>query len=74
MAPMISGSKLKDEGDELFDKDSFKQRKIYQLREHVEKISDLLEINLVKRLEKFITIKKQKVFMAQLLQRKRRTS
>ena len=29
MAPMISGSKLKDEGDELFDKDSFKQRKIF---------------------------------------------
>ena len=38
MAPMISGSKLKDEGDELFDKDSFKQRKILlKLREHVEK-------------------------------------
>ena len=35
---MISGSKFKDEGDELFDKDSFKQRKILlKLREHVEK-------------------------------------
>ena len=38
MAPMISGSKLKDEGDELFDKDSFKQRKnLIKLREHIEK-------------------------------------
>ena len=27
MAPMISGAKLKDVGDELFDKDSLKQRK-----------------------------------------------
>ena len=38
MAPMISGSKLKDEDDELFDKDSFKQRKnLIKLREHIEK-------------------------------------
>ncbi|MDC3127574.1 DUF1178 family protein [Candidatus Pelagibacter bacterium] len=38
MAPMISGSKLKDEGDELFDKNSFKQRKnLLKLREHIEK-------------------------------------
>ena len=37
MAPMISGSKSKDEGDELFDKDSFKQRKnLIKLREHIE--------------------------------------
>ena len=38
MAPMISGTKLKDEGDELFDKDSLKQRKnLLRLREHIEK-------------------------------------
>jgi len=38
MAPMISGAKLKDEGDELFDKDSLKQRKnLLKLREHIEK-------------------------------------
>ena len=38
MAPMISGTKLKDEGDELFDKDSLKQRKnLLKLREHIEK-------------------------------------
>ena len=38
MAPMISGSKSKDEGDELFDKYSFKQRKnLLKLREHIEK-------------------------------------
>ena len=39
MAPMISGTKLKkDEGDDLFDKDSFRQRKnLIKLREHIEK-------------------------------------
>ena len=38
MAPMISGSKLKDECDELFDKDTFKQRNnLLKLREHIEK-------------------------------------
>ena len=38
MAPMISGAKLKDKGDELFDKDSLKQRKnLLKLREHIEK-------------------------------------
>ncbi len=38
MAPMISGSKLKDECNELFDKESLKQRKnLIKLREHIEK-------------------------------------
>ena len=38
MAPMISGSKSKDESDELFDKDSYKRRKnLIKLREHIEK-------------------------------------
>ena len=38
MAPMISGSKLKDEGEDLLDKKFIKQRNnLLKLREHIEK-------------------------------------
>ena len=38
MAPMISGSKLKEEDEALFDNKSLKQRNnLLKLREHVEK-------------------------------------
>ena len=38
MAPMITGSKLKDEGEDLLDKKAIEQRKnLLKLREHVEK-------------------------------------
>ena len=61
MSPMISGGKPKDEYIDFYDKVQLKEKhKLLKLRKHIEKILNLLVINLARKLEKFIMIKIQK--------------